>query len=137
MNVSSLFKEPLLVNGVHLKLIPPFLDQIATLALNRFRNILHCLIKVGSCPGPCATPRARRRLRRRCSCRSHAFWTLEYGVSRLRVGIRRAPRAVNMMRDGRVGGRRRGHPRYSYNAGSTGCVEGTEYQTCNWGVGFW
>ena len=39
------------------------------------------------------------------------------------VSIRRAPRAVNRMLDGRVGGRRRGRPRYSptlQGAGSAG-----------------
>ena len=37
------------------------------------------------------------------------------------------------MLDGRVGDDRRGSPRYSYNADSTGLVEGTRYPTHSWG----
>jgi hypothetical protein len=51
------------------------------------------------------------------------------------VHIRRGPRAVNRIRDGRVGGRCRGRPRYSYNARSAGVLEGTWHPTCKWGVG--
>ena len=40
------------------------------------------------------------------------------------VGIRKAPRAVSRMRAARVVGHRRGSPRYSYNAGRAGLVEG-------------
>ena len=49
------------------------------------------------------------------------------------AGIRRVPRAVNRMRDGRVGGRRRVRPRYSYNADSAGLVDGTGYPARIWG----
>ena len=34
----------------------------------------------------------------------------------------------------RVGGHRRGSPRYSYNAGSAGFVDGAGYPARNWGV---
>jgi hypothetical protein len=53
------------------------------------------------------------------------------------VGIRKAVRAVSQMCDGRAGGRRRGRPRYSFNAGSAGFVNGTGYPTCQGCVGFW
>ena len=36
------------------------------------------------------------------------------------------------MLDGRCGGHRRGSPRYSYNAGSAGLVNGTGYPTRSW-----
>ena len=36
------------------------------------------------------------------------------------LGFRKALRAVSQVRDGRVGGLRRGSPRSSYNAGSAG-----------------
>jgi hypothetical protein len=45
------------------------------------------------------------------------------------VGIRKAVRAVSRMLDGRAGGRRRGRPRYSYNASRAGVVGGTGYPT--------
>jgi hypothetical protein len=37
----------------------------------------------------------------------------------------------------RVKGHHRGSPRYSYNAGSAGLVDGAGYPWCIWGVGFW
>ena len=52
------------------------------------------------------------------------------------VGIRKAQKAVSQMRDGRVGDRRRGRPRYSYNAGMAGVVGGTGYPTRRAGVIF-
>jgi hypothetical protein len=42
--------------------------------------------------------------------------------------------AVSQMRDGRGGDRRRGRPRYSYNAGRAGVVGGTGYPTRRAGV---
>jgi hypothetical protein len=45
------------------------------------------------------------------------------------LGIRKAVRAVSRMRDGQAGGRGRGRPLYSYNAGSAGTVRGTGYPT--------
>jgi hypothetical protein len=51
------------------------------------------------------------------------------------VGIRKALRAVSRMLDGRPGGRRRGRPRYSNNAGSAGIVDGTGYPTSSFTVG--
>ena len=52
------------------------------------------------------------------------------------VGIRKAVTAVSHMRDGRGGDRRRGRPRYSYNAGMAGVVGGTGYPTRRAGVIF-
>jgi hypothetical protein len=52
------------------------------------------------------------------------------------VGIRKAPRAGSRMRDGPVGGHRRGRPRYSYNAGIAGLVEGTGYPARKGGACF-
>ena len=52
------------------------------------------------------------------------------------MGIRKALKAFSQMLDGRVGGDRRGSPRYSYNADSAGLVNGTGYSTCSWGVAF-
>ena len=50
------------------------------------------------------------------------------------VGIRMALRAVSRMLNGRAGGRRRGRPRYAYNAGSAGIVDGAGYVTSSWVV---
>ena len=52
------------------------------------------------------------------------------------VGIRKAHKAVSQMSDGRVGDHRRSSPRYSYNAGSAGLVNGTGYPTRSLGVIF-
>ena len=41
-----------------------------------------------------------------------------------RVGIWKALKAVSQRLDGRVGDRRKGSPRYSYNACSAGLVDG-------------
>jgi hypothetical protein len=60
---------------------------------------------------------------------------LESGVSRLRVhpeGLR----AVSQVLDGRVGDRRKGCPRYPYNAGSEEDVGKTGYPASAIGVWF-
>jgi hypothetical protein len=41
------------------------------------------------------------------------------------------------MLDVRIGYHRRGSPRYPYNAGSAGLVDGAGYPARIWGVGFW
>jgi hypothetical protein len=51
------------------------------------------------------------------------------------VGIWRALKAVIRMRAARVGGHHRGFPRYCYNAGSAGLVDGVAYPLRRWGVG--
>ena len=55
-----------------------------------------------------------------CVCVCVLFFALWRMVFPGCVGIRKAMRVVSRMRDGRVGGRRRGRPRYSYNAGRSG-----------------
>ena len=51
------------------------------------------------------------------------------------MGIRKALTAVSRVLDGRVGDDRRGFPRYPYNAGSAGLVDGAGYPASKWGVG--
>jgi hypothetical protein len=59
------------------------------------------------------------------------------GVFHGNVGIRKALRCCQQskMLAARVGGHRRGSPRYSYNAGSAGLVDGAGYPAHIWVVG--
>jgi hypothetical protein len=58
------------------------------------------------------------------------------GVFHGNVGIQKPLRlgAVSRLLAARVGGHRQGSPRYSYNAGSVGLVNGAGYPARSWGV---